>query len=103
MAWFWVVLAGFLEVIWALGLKLSDGLKKPALAAATVAVMVLSFAALSRGMKDLPAGTAYAVWTGIGAAGTALAGMLWLGEPATPARLVSLGLIVAGIAGLKLS
>jgi quaternary ammonium compound-resistance protein SugE len=103
MAWVWVAAAGILEVLWALGLKLSDGLRRPAISAATVVLMVLSFVFLSRGMKDLPAGTAYAVWTGIGAAGTAAAGMLWLGEPATPARLVSLALIVAGIAGLKLS
>lgn len=102
MAWFWVVAAGLLEVAWAVGLKLSDGFRRPIVSLLTVAGMLLSFVLLSRGMRDLPAGTAYAVWTGIGAAGTALVGIAALGEPATAARLACLALIVAGIAGLKL-
>lgn len=102
-AWTWVVLAGMVEVAWAIGLKLSDGFRRPWLSAATVALMILSFALLSQGMRRLPAGTAYAVWTGIGSAGTALIGMWLLGEPRTALRLACLALIAAGIAGLRLS
>jgi quaternary ammonium compound-resistance protein SugE len=102
-AWAWIVLAGLCEIAWAVGLKLSDGFRRPAISAATVAVMILSFVLLAQGMRRLPAGTSYAVWTGIGAAGTAIVGMAFLGESASPARLVSLGLIVAGIVGLKLA
>lgn len=102
MAWFWVGAAGLLEVAWAVGLKLSDGFRRPVVSTFTVIGMILSFVLLSQGMRTLPVGTAYAVWTGIGAAGTALVGILVLGEPATAARLACLGLIVAGIAGLKL-
>jgi quaternary ammonium compound-resistance protein SugE len=100
-AWMWVLCAGLLEVAWAVGLKLSDGFRRPMVTLWTVAGMLLSFVFLSQGMRSLPAGTAYAVWTGIGAAGTALVGVLWLGEPATAARLACLALIVAGIVGLK--
>lgn len=100
-AWIYVFLAGLLEVGWALGLKLSPG--RPKLWAATVAGMILSFVLLSQGMRSLPVGTAYAVWTGIGSAGTAVAGMWLLGEPRDPARLLFLALIVAGILGLRLT
>ena len=103
MAWAWIAAAGLCEIAWAVGLKLSDGLRKPGLAAFTVAGMILSFALLAQGMKRLPAGTAYAVWTGIGAAGTAIIGMLWLGEARTAARVASLALIVVGIVGLRLA
>ena len=103
MAWVWIAAAGVCEVVWAVGLKLSDGLRRPGVTAATVAVMILSFVLLAQGMRRLPAGTAYAVWTGIGAAGTAAVGMLWLGEARSAARLASLALIVAGIVGLRLS
>ena len=103
MAWAWITAAGLCEIAWAVGLKVSDGLRRPAVSAATVAGMILSFALLAQGMRRLPASTAYAVWTGIGAAGTAIVGMLWLGEPRTAARLASLALIVAGILGLRLS
>ena len=103
MAWAWIAAAGLCEIAWAVGLKLSDGLRKPRLAAFTVGGMILSFVLLAQGMKRLPAGTAYAVWTGIGAAGTAIIGMIWLGEARTAARLASLALIVAGIIGLRLS
>lgn len=102
-AWAWILAAGLLEVFWAIGLKLSDGFRRPYVSALTIAGMIASFALLSQGMRSLPAGTAYAVWTGIGAAGTALIGILWLGEPAAPARLACLALIVAGIVGLKLA
>ena len=101
MAWFWVAAAGLLEVAWAAGLKLSDGFRRPVVSTFTVIGMILSFVLLSQGMRQLPMGTAYAVWTGIGAAGTALVGILVMGEPATAARLACLGLIVAGIVGLK--
>ncbi len=101
-AWIWVGLAGLLEVAWAIGLKLSDGFRRPGVSALTVAGMILSFILLSQGMRRLPAGTAYAVWTGIGSAGTALVGIWLLGESATAARLACLGLILAGIVGLKL-
>jgi quaternary ammonium compound-resistance protein SugE len=98
--WLWVFLAGLLEIGWAVGLKLSP--QKPSLWLPTVIGMILSFVFLAQGMKALPVGTAYAVWTGIGAAGTAVVGMVWLGEPRETARLVSLALVAAGIVGLKL-
>ena len=101
-AWVWVGLAGILEIAWAVGLKMSDGFRRPLVSALTVAGMISSFLLLSQGMRRLPAGTAYAVWTGIGTAGTALVGVWLLGEPASPARLGCLALILAGIVGLKL-
>lgn len=101
-AWGWIVMAGACEIAWAVGLKMSDGLRRPYVSAATVATMILSFVLLSQGMRKLPAGSAYAVWTGIGAAGTAVVGMMFLGEPRTAARLACLATIVAGIVGLKL-
>lgn len=99
-AWLWVAAAGLLEIGWAVGLKLSP--QRPSLWAPTIVGMILSFVFLTQGMKTLPVGTAYAVWTGIGAAGTAVAGMVWLGEPKDAARLVCLALVVSGIVGLKL-
>ena len=101
-AWVWVGLAGLLEVAWAIGLKMSDGFRRPGISALTIVGMIMSFALLSQGMRRLPAGTAYAVWTGIGTAGTALVGIWVLGEAATVARLACLGLILAGLVGLKL-
>jgi quaternary ammonium compound-resistance protein SugE len=98
----WVLLAGLLEVAWAIGLKASDGFRRPMISLLTVLGMLASFAFLSQGMRHLPVGTAYAVWTGIGAAGTALLGMLLMGDPVTGARLACLALIVAGIVGLKI-
>lgn len=103
MDWVWVFCAGLLEVAWAIGLKLSDGFRRPVISALTVVGMILSFILLSQGMRRLPAGTAYAVWTGIGSAGTALVGMWLLGEPRSAARLACLALIVAGIIGLRVS
>lgn len=103
MAWVWVLLAGVCEVGWAVGLKASDGLREPKLAAATIAGMLLSFGLLALGVRDLPIGTAYAVWTGIGAAGTAVLGIVFFGEPRDAVRLACLALIVAGIVGLKLT
>ena len=101
-AWSWILLAGLCEIAWAVGLKLSDGFRRPYVSAATVALMILSFVLLSQGMRRLPAGASYAVWTGIGAAGTAIVGMAFLGEPRTAARFACLALIVGGIIGLRL-
>jgi quaternary ammonium compound-resistance protein SugE len=103
MAWVWVFVAGLFEVGWAVGLKLSDGFRRPVVSAFTVIGMILSFLILSQGMRKLPVGTAYAVWTGIGSAGTAVIGMWLLGEPRSAARLACLFMIVAGIIGLKLT
>jgi quaternary ammonium compound-resistance protein SugE len=103
MAWIVLVLAGVLEIVWAIGLKFTDGFSRLWPTVWTILAMLASFYLLSRALQTLPVGTAYAVWTGIGAAGTAVAGMLLFGEPATTIRLVSLLLIVAGIVGLKIA
>ena len=102
MPWMILVVAGLLEIGWAAGLKYSDGLSRLWPAVATIAAMVVSMYLLAVAVRSLPVGTAYAVWTGIGTVGTALVGIALLGEPATPIRLACIGLIVAGIAGLKL-
>lgn len=101
MAWIALIVAGALEVVWAIALKRSDALSRGGWTALFAVALAGSMALLARGMRDLPAGTAYAVWTGIGAAGTALAGIAFLGEPAGWARLACVGLVVAGIVGLK--
>ncbi len=103
MAWVYLVLAGLLEVVWAMGLKYSEGFSRLWPSVVTVVAMVASFWLLATALKQIPLGTGYAVWVGIGAVGTALLGMLVLKEPATVARLVCIGLIVAGIGGLKLT
>lgn len=103
MAWLLLVVAGLLEVGWAIGLKYTEGFTRPLPTVATVAAMVASVGLLGVAMKTLPVGTAYAVWVGVGAVGTAALGMVLFHEPATVGRLVSLGLIVAGIVGLKLA
>jgi quaternary ammonium compound-resistance protein SugE len=103
MAWLWLVLAGGFEVAWAIGLKYTEGFTRPAAKAATVAAMAVSLGLLGLALRDLPVGTAYAVWTGIGTIGTAILGIVLFGESADPARLACIGLIVAGIAGLKLA
>ena len=102
MHWFLLVLAGLLEVGWAIGLKSSHGFTRYWPSVATLVLMALSFFLLASALKHLPIGTAYAVWTGIGAVGTALLGIVLFGESASPARLLCIGLILAGIAGLKL-
>lgn len=102
MAWPLLVLAGALEVVWAVGLKSTEGFSRLWPSVLTLAAMAASMALLATAMKTLPVGTAYAVWTGIGAVGAALVGMFVLGEPRTAGRIVSLVLIVAGIVGLKL-
>jgi quaternary ammonium compound-resistance protein SugE len=103
MAWLLLVIAGLLEVAWAIGLKYTEGFTRPLPTAATLAAMGASVGLLGLAMKTLPVGTAYAVWVGVGAVGTAALGMVLFEEPATVGRLVSLGLIVAGIVGLKLA
>jgi len=103
MSWFVLFLAGLLEVVWAIGLKYTHGFTRLTPSIITVSAMIISIVMLSWAMKTLPAGTAYAVWTGIGAVGASVTGMLLLGESTSPARIISLVLIVAGIIGLKLS
>jgi quaternary ammonium compound-resistance protein SugE len=103
MHWFILLLAGLFEVGWAIGLKYTDGFTRLWPTVGTVAAMIVSLGLLGVAMKSLPVGTSYAVWVGVGAVGTALLGIVLLGEPANAGRLVSLGLIVAGIVGLKLA
>ena len=102
MSWVYLVIAGLLEIIWAIGLKYTDGFTRLWPTTITVAAMVASVALLGLALRTLPVGTGYAVWTGIGKVGTVVVGILILGEAVTPARIASIGLIVAGIAGLKL-
>ena len=102
MAWLLLFLAGLLEVGWAVGLKYTDGFTRPWPTAATIVAMIGSVVLLALAVRTLPLGTAYAVWTGIGTAGAVLLGVVLFNEPATLARLFFVGLIVAGIVGLKL-
>ena len=102
-AWTWLLIAGLFEIVWALGLKYSDGFSRLVPSIVVVVAAAVSFWLLALAMRALPAGTAYAVWTGIGAAGTALLGILLLGESANPVRLLCIGLIVAGVLGLKMA
>jgi quaternary ammonium compound-resistance protein SugE len=103
MHWFILLLAGLFEVGWAIGLKYTDGFTRLWPTVGTVLAMIISLGLLGVAMKSLPVGTSYAVWVGVGAVGTALLGIVLLGEPANAGRLISLGLIVAGIVGLKLA
>ncbi|HTN11929.1 MAG TPA: quaternary ammonium compound efflux SMR transporter SugE [Acetobacteraceae bacterium] len=103
MAWFILLVAGLFEVGWAVGLKYSDGFTRLWPSLATVASMAVSLGLLGLALRSLPLGTAYAVWTGIGTVGTALLGIALLGDSADPLRLICIGLIVAGIVGLKLA
>lgn len=103
MNWVLLVLAGLLEVVWALGLKQSAGFTRPAASAFTIAAMVASFYLLSLALRTLPLGTAYAVWVGIGAVGTVVAGAVLLGESLSALKLASVALIAAGIIGLKIA
>lgn len=102
MAWVYLVFAGLLEVGWAIGLKYTEGFTRLVPSALTISAMVASVVLLGIALRDLPVGTGYAVWTGIGTVGTAILGMMLFQEPATAIRLASIALIVAGIAGLKL-
>lgn len=101
MAWIYLFLAGLFEVTWAIGLKYTEGFTRLLPSILTAASMIISLALLGLALKSLPVGTAYAIWTGIGATGTALLGIWLFGEPATALRLSCIGLIVAGIVGLK--
>jgi quaternary ammonium compound-resistance protein SugE len=101
VAWFYLFLAGLLEMGWAIGLKYTEGFTKLWPSVGTVAAMILSFVLLGQALKVLPVGTAYAVWTGIGAAGTAVLGMVMFGEPRDWPRLLCLGLIVGGVVGMR--
>lgn len=103
MAWIYLLIAGVLEIGWAIGLKYTDGFTKLLPTALTIPVMVASFVCLALAVRQIPVGTSYAIWTGIGAVGTAIAGMMLFGESAAPARLACLLLVVAGIIGLKLT
>jgi quaternary ammonium compound-resistance protein SugE len=103
MPWLILVLAGILEVGWAIGLKYTEGFTRLWPTLGTVAAMVVSMGLLGIAMKSLPVGTAYAVWVGVGAVGTAILGIVLFGEPATAGRIASLALILAGIIGLKLA
>jgi quaternary ammonium compound-resistance protein SugE len=103
MAWTMLVIAGLLEIGWAIGLKYTDGFTRWMPSALTIVAMAGSMWLLALALRSIPIGTAYAVWTGIGAAGTAVLGIILFAEPATALRLASIGLIVAGIAGLKLA
>ena len=102
MAWVVLFVAGLFEIGWAIGLKYTQGFTRLWPTLWTVSSMALSLALLGLALKTLPVGTAYAVWTGVGAAGTALLGIYLFGEPATAARLSCIGLILAGIVGLKI-
>src|SRR5258708_6937751 len=103
LAWAILAVAGLFEVGWAIGLKYTEGFTRLIPSVLTLTAMVASIVLLGLALKALPVGTAYAVWTGIGAVGTAALGIYLFGEPATAARLASIGLIVAGIVGLKLA
>lgn len=101
--WLLLALAGVLEIVWAIGLKYADGFSKPTPSAITIAAMIASMWLLAQAARALPIGTAYAVWTGIGAVGAALLGILLFAESANPVRVGCIVLIVIGIVGLKLS
>ena len=103
MAWAYLALAGLFEIGWAIGLKYTDGFTRIVPSVLTLVSMVVSVLLLGLALKTLPVGTGYAVWTGIGTVGTALLGIYLLGEPATATRSACIGLIVAGILGLKLA
>lgn len=102
MAWTALIVAGLLEIGWAIGLKYTQGFTRLWPSVGTGVAMVLSFGLLSYALRTIPVGTGYAVWTGIGAAGTAILGMMFLGESREVLRMVCIGLIVAGVVGLRL-
>jgi quaternary ammonium compound-resistance protein SugE len=103
MAWIALVFAGLLEIVWAFAMKQSDGFTRLVPSVVTLAAMAASFGLLALAMRSLPLGTAYTIWTGIGAVGSFAAGIIWLGESANPTRLVAAALIVAGLALMKAS
>jgi quaternary ammonium compound-resistance protein SugE len=103
MAWMYLLAAGLLEIVWAYTMKLSQGFSRPGPTVLTIVVMLASFALLSLSMRTLPLGTAYTVWTGIGAVGAFVVGVVVLGEPLTMGRLLAAALIVTGLSVMKLS
>jgi quaternary ammonium compound-resistance protein SugE len=103
MAWTLLLVAGFFEIVWATGLKFTDGFTRLWPSVGTVVAMAVSMVCLSFALRVIPMGTAYAVWTGIGAVGTVLLGILLFGEPKNGMRLLCIAMIILGIAGLKLS
>lgn len=103
MSWIILLLAGLCEVGWAVGLKYTDGFTRPLPTLLTVAAIIVSLTLLGLAMKELPLGTAYAIWTGVGAVGTVIAGITLFGEAVTLLRIASVALIVCGLTGLKLS
>ncbi len=102
MGWLFLGIAGLMEIVWAVGLKHTEGFTRLWPSVITIAAMWVSFWFLSLALKTIPMGNAYAVWTGIGAVGVAIVGIVWFNEPADLKRILSIGLIVLGIAGLKL-
>ncbi len=102
MAWFYLIIAGLFEIVWAVGLKYSEGFTRLYPSIGTVIAMIISFYFLAQGLKVIPVGTAYAVWTGIGAVGTAILGMILFNESRDLLRISCILLIIAGIIGLKL-
>jgi quaternary ammonium compound-resistance protein SugE len=103
MAWISLIIAGILEIFWAISLKYTDGFSKLWASVFTVGGMIASFYFLAQALKVIPVGTGYAIWTGIGAAGSAILGIILFSEPASLPRLICIGLIVAGIIGLKVT
>lgn len=103
MAWVVLFIAGLMEMVWAILLKQSEGLTRPAPTVGFLISLLLSMFLLAQSLRTLPVGSAYAVWTGIGAAGTAIVGMVWLGEPRDTVKLISLIMLIAGIIGLRLT
>ncbi|MBO9663326.1 quaternary ammonium compound efflux SMR transporter SugE [Dokdonella sp.] len=101
LAWFFLLLAGFAEIGWAVGLKYTEGFTRPLPTVLTIAGMIVSFYLLSLAMRSIPLGTAYAAWTGIGAVGTVILGMVLFGESRDLARIGCIALIVGGVVGLK--
>ena len=103
MAWIFLLLAGLFEIVWAFLMKASDGFSRPWPTIGTIAFMIVSFGLLSMAMKTLPLGTAYVIWTGIGAVGAFIVGVIVLGEALTPMRIAAATLIVSGLVMMKLS
>ena len=101
MPWVYLIIAGLFEIVWAIGLKFTVGFTKPVPTVITVAAMIASFAFLALALKTIPVGTGYAVWTGIGAVGVAIIGMVWLGESREVLRILCIVLIVSGVVGLR--
>jgi quaternary ammonium compound-resistance protein SugE len=102
-AWILLIMAGLFEVVWAVGLKYTEGFTRPLPSGITLGAMALSMVLLARALRTIPVGTGYAVWTGIGAVGTALVGIWLLGEPRAAGRLLAIAAIVGGIIGLKMA